>query len=75
MDVTPLIGRAPESLSLEERRKLAGNWIALEFYTPATLPLKRIQALGQTVADCIAQLQQRGLNPRRFEYVVLNRGV
>jgi len=72
MDATRILGRAPEQLTPDERRKLAGRWIALEFYTPETLPLKRIEAIGTSVADCIGQLQQRGLDPRNFEFSVLN---
>ena len=68
-----MIGRAPERLSLVERAALAGKWIALEVYTPETLPLKRIEAIGGSVSDCVTQLQQRGLDPRVFEFVVMNR--
>ena len=66
-----MIGRAPERLSLEELGALAGKWIALEVYTPDTLPLKRIEAIGASVVDCVTALQQRGLNPREFEFVMM----
>jgi len=68
-----MIGRAPERLSLVERAALAGKWIALEVYTPETLPLKRIEAIGGSLSDCVTQLQQRGLDPRVFGFVVMNR--
>jgi hypothetical protein len=71
MDVAKIIGRSPERLTLEERRDIAGKWIALEVYTPETVPLKRIEALGSSVVECIRQLQQRGLNPREFEFVAV----
>jgi hypothetical protein len=71
MDVAKIIGRSPERLTLEERREIAGQWIALEVYTPETVPLKRIEALGSSVTECIRQLQQRGLNPREFEFVAV----
>lgn len=67
----PVLGRSPESLSPKETQALAGKWIALEIYTPATLPLRRIEALGGSAEDCMRQLRERGLDPRRFEYVVL----
>jgi hypothetical protein len=71
MDSSTMIGRAPERLSIEERGALAGKWVALEVYTPATIPLKRIEAIGASVVDCVTQLQERGLDPRVFEFVVM----
>ena len=64
-----VIGRSPERLSLKESLALAGKWMALEIYTPATLPLRRIQALGDSAEECMRQLAERGLDPRRFEYL------
>jgi hypothetical protein len=72
MDVTNVIGRAPERLSIEERRALAGKWAAFEVYTPQTLPLRRIEALGDSVDDCIRQLTQRGLDARQFEFLPID---
>ena len=68
IDPACLVGRAPESLNLAERAALSGKLIALELYTPATTPLRRIQAIGDTVADCVHQCAARGLDPRAFEY-------
>lgn len=68
MDTAKVIGRAPERLTLEERSQLAGWWVAYEVYTPQTLPLKRIEAVGRDVPACIAQLEGRGLDPRQFEF-------
>jgi len=62
------IGHAPEDLNLEERRALTGKWIALEIYSPATLPLRRIEAIGNSVAECVSQLHARGLEPENFEF-------
>ena len=62
------IGRAPEELTLEERHRLTGKYIALELYTPATAPFRRIEAIGDSVADCIGMLRKRGLDPENFEY-------
>ena len=65
------IGRSPEQLSLPERWELAGKFIALEVYTPKDLPLRRIEAIGDTLDECIRMLGSRGLDPRRFEFVRL----
>ena len=65
------LGRAPEQLSLEERSALAGKYIALEIYSPATLPLRRIEAIGDSAADCARQLRERGEDPTGYEYVML----
>jgi hypothetical protein len=65
------IGRAPERLDLEERRALAGRYVALEIYTPEALPLRRIEAIGATAEECARQLSARGLDPLRFEFTRL----
>lgn len=70
-DPKAVIGRAPDNLSFEERRELAGKYIALEFYTPASLPLRRIEAIGDSAAECIRQLRERGLDPTGFEFTRL----
>ncbi|MGA2576922.1 MAG: hypothetical protein ABSH24_12945 [Bryobacteraceae bacterium] len=62
------IGRSPDRLSLDERRALTGKYIALEIYTPEDLPLRRIEAIGDSVAECARQLVARGLDPLRFEF-------
>jgi hypothetical protein len=62
------IGRNPDRLTLEERTALAGKWIALEVYSPATLPFRRIEAIGDSMADCVRTLQDRGLDPASFEF-------
>jgi hypothetical protein len=62
------IGRNPDDLTLEQRASLAGKWIALEIYTPDALPLRRIEAIGDSVAECVRVLKQRGLDPLKFEY-------
>jgi len=70
-DFSRVIGRSPESLSPKQSLALAGQWMALEIYTPATVPLRRIQALGDSAEDCVRQLSEQGLDPRRFEYVAV----
>jgi hypothetical protein len=71
VDPMALVGREPERLSLDEQAALAGKWIALEIYDPERLPLRRIEAVGDTVADCIRALRARGLEPARFEFTLV----
>lgn len=62
------IGRSPERLTLEERIQLAGQYIALEIYSPETLPLRRVEAIGDSIEECVRTLKSRGLDPMHFEY-------
>jgi hypothetical protein len=71
IDPSVYVGRSPESLSLAERQGLVGAWIALELYSPATTPLRRIEAIGGTIDECIAQLTARGLDARQYELLLL----
>jgi hypothetical protein len=66
-DPRQALGRNPDRLTLNERTALAGKMIALEIYTPATLPLRRIEAIGESIEACVHMLQERGLDPRQFE--------
>ena len=66
-----IIGRAPESLTLEESLALAGKFVAIEMYSPEKTPLKRIEAIGGSAAECIRQLGNRGLDPALFEFTRL----
>lgn len=70
-DPKQAIGRAPERLTLEERLALTGKFIALEIYTPEALPLRRIEAIGDSVDECVSQLAQRGHNASHFEFLRL----
>jgi len=65
------IGRTPEQLSNPDQWKIAGRWAAFELYSPETNPFRLIQALGDSPADCIRQLQSRGLDPKKYEFVIL----
>jgi hypothetical protein len=71
-DPSQALGRNPDRLTVEERMALAGKWVALEVYTPETLPLRRIEAIGNSMEDCVRMLQSRGLNARQFEFTILN---
>lgn len=70
-DPQSLIGRAPERITIDERRELAGKWIAIEIYSTKTLPLRRIEAIGDSAEDCMRQLSARGLDPHKFEFTPL----
>lgn len=66
-----VIGRNPDRLTLEERFALAGKYVAFELYNPRDLPLRRIEAIGDSIEDCVRMLQARGLDPARFEFTIL----
>ena len=65
------IGRSPDRLSLPERIHLAGKYIALEIYTPENLAYRRIEAIGDSLAECVQMLKSRGLEPSQFEFTRL----
>lgn len=67
-DLARFVGRPFEGLSLTERWRLAGAWIAIERYTPERLPLRVMEAVAPSAAGCIEQLRVRGLDPSRYEY-------
>ncbi len=71
IDPSRYVGRSPDRLSLEERFAVAGMYAAFEMYTPQTLPLRRIEALGDSVAECAQSLKSRGLDVTRFEFLRL----
>lgn len=66
-----LIGRNPDRLTIEERFALAGKHVAFEIYTPKDLPLRRIEAYGDSVEECVRMLKARGLDPTRFEFTIV----
>ncbi|HUK18617.1 MAG TPA: hypothetical protein VLW65_19480 [Bryobacteraceae bacterium] len=68
---TKVIGRSPDRLTLAESTALAGKYVAFEIYTPETLPFRRIEAIGDSVEECLRMLQSRGLDPRKFEFTRL----
>jgi hypothetical protein len=62
------IGRSPDSLTLDERLAWVGQYVAMEIYTPEQLPLRRIEAIGDSLDACLQMLRERGLDPRAFEF-------
>ena len=67
-DPRAAIGRSPDSLTLEERLALTGKFVALEIYSPETIPLRRIEAIGDSADQCLRMLRERGLDPVHFEF-------
>lgn len=63
---------APDRLDLATREATVGKVIAMELYSPANLALQRIEAIGDSVRDCVAQLRERGLDPLDHEFSRLN---
>jgi hypothetical protein len=72
-DPQQAIGRNPDRLNLDERFALAGKYVAYEIYTPATTPAHRIEAIGDSIDECVRQLTQRGLDPLQFEFTRMAR--
>jgi hypothetical protein len=73
MALEEYLGRSAESLHRRDRERLRGMWIALELYSPKTLPMRLIEAVGRTPGECVAMLRSRGLDPRRFEMTLFPR--
>lgn len=70
-DVEKFVGRAVDRLTLDEREALLGKFVAQEIYTPKTLPLQRIEAIGDTIQDCVHMLRRSGLDPLNYEFTRL----
>jgi len=69
--MTNFIGRSPDGLTLQERLEIAGKWIAMELYSPSTLPLRKIEAVAASAQECASAIRQRGLDPTQFEYLTM----
>lgn len=67
-----LVGQAPDRLDLATREATVGKVIAMEIYTPKNLALQRIEAIGDSVQECVAQLRERGRDPLDHEFSRLN---
>ena len=70
-DAGRALGRNPDRLTLTERLALAGKYVALEVYSPEAIPLRRIEAIGDSLAECLRSLKSRGLDPLQFEFTRL----
>lgn len=62
------LGKSLDGLRLDDRWKLAGSWMATELYSPQRLPLRIMQAIAASPAECIRQLRARGLDPELYEF-------
>jgi hypothetical protein len=62
------LGQPIDQLTLADRWKLTGSWVALEIYSPQRLPLRTIEAIGPTATACMKQLLAQGRDPAQFEY-------
>ncbi len=71
MDTQRFLGLSPDALPLKDRLALTGKLVAFEVYTPKTIPLRLMEAIGSSVEECVAGLQARGLDPRHFEFTRL----
>jgi hypothetical protein len=71
MKLEDALGHAPEELSLPLRESLTGYWVALELYDPHRLPLRKILAIADKPATCLAQLEAKGLDLSHYEVVRL----
>ncbi len=71
MDTNRFLGLSADSLPLKDRLALAGKLVAYEIYTPETIPLRLMEAIGSSVEECVSILKARGLDPRQFEFTRL----
>ena len=79
---TGLVGRPVDELSLSERLAYANRWIAFRIYTPpekvthegtdlVDMRLRKIEAAGSSIEECLAEIRRRGLNPAEYEFTIL----
>ncbi len=66
------VGRAPDRLTLAERETVVGKVIAMEIYSPKNLALQRIEAMADSVEECVAQLRRRARDPLNYEFTRMN---
>ena len=72
LDLEKFVGRPPDRLTLAEREAVVGKVIAMEVYSPKNLALQRIEAMGNSVEECVAQLKRRDLDPLNYEFTRMN---
>jgi hypothetical protein len=65
------LGHAPEQLPLDLRESLEGCWVALELYDTHRLPIRTIEAVGESALACLEHLESRGKDSAIFEFVRL----
>ena len=81
-DLKNLLGRAVEDLSVSDRLQYANTWVAFRLYSPpqkvtrdgteyVDVRLRRIEAAGHSIEECMAELRRRNLDPTEFEFTPL----
>ena len=81
-DLKNLLGRAVEDLSVSDRLQYANTWVAFRLYRPpqkvtrdgieyVDVRLRRIEAAGGSIEECIAELRRGNLDPMEFEFTPL----
>ena len=81
-NTSDLVGRAVEDLNLSERWKHTNKWVAFRIYAPTgkvtrdgvefvDVRQRKIEAVGKTIEECVAQLRGRNLDPAEYEFTVL----
>ena len=81
-DVTGLIGRRVDELTLPERMKYANKWVAFRIYSPpgkvtrdgmefVDVRIRKVEAAGNSGQECIEQLRRKNLDPAEFEFTIL----
>ena len=81
-DLNSLVGRAVEDLSVSDRLQYANTWVAFRLYSPpqkvtrdgieyVDVRLRRIEAAGHSIEECITELRRRNLDPTEFEFTPL----
>jgi len=82
VSATALVGRAVEDLNLTERWQYANKWVAFRIYAPpgkvirdgmefVDVRLRRIEAAGKSIEECVSQLRARSRNPAEYEFTIL----
>ena len=81
-DLKNLLGRAVEDLTVTDRWQYANTWVAFRLYSPpqkvtrdgieyVDVRLRRIEAAGHSIEECMAELHRRNQNPTEFEFTPL----
>ncbi len=71
-DFAELIGKTLDQLNLKTRDEVVGKVIAMKIYSPQNLALQRIEAIGDSVSECVEQLKSHDLDPLEYEFSRMN---
>ena len=67
-----LIGQSVDRLDLATREAVVGKVVAQQIYSPSNLALQRIAAIGDSVNECVRQLESNGDDPLDYEFSRMN---